>query len=199
MQKELINNSLSIFDKPEAWYAFIDLIEIKGHIQNVWIGRARTTYKQKFVSDDIWRVEFGDALDVRWHFQSESKVKINFWLSPDVVFNFVIPNDGKKAETIKYIFGQPKYDTLRYVWGTDVQTNFNHEIKLRQEGKWSFNSAYDGDFRFERLIWHVGNETESFVSQVDEKVKKFKDSGIVYLIQELQMEIEQKVFNDLSE
>ena len=190
MKKQLVNSALQIFSTFDKWDAFIDLVEIRANIQQVWVENAKSRIKDEFKSNEVWKMEYGGWWDVRWHLISQSSVQMNYWLSQDSAFHFVIHNDGTKGELIKNIFDKPKFESLKYVWGTDVITNFNFEIKVKQEGKWNFDCEYDNDLRTDRLIWFAGNETEKFIRQIAEKVLKFQKPDIVALLRELQSEIE---------
>lgn len=192
MNREFLNVALAAFDEPEKWNAFLDLSELKDLIQKTWADRAMSQLKLRFQSDEQWRMEFGNWVDARWHFVSPSPVAVNFWLANDGNMHLVTGNEmGKKAELIAAVFKEPKYDPLRYVWGTDVQTNGNYNhILVKQVGKWYFDSPYDGDLSSSRLAWYVGNETTKYIDQIAEKVAKFKERPIMDLINDFQAEVE---------
>lgn len=194
MSKQLTNAAIEVFSSFDKWDAFINLIELRDGIQKVWVEKAKSKIKENFRSNEKWKVEYGNWCDVRWYLISPSSIRMNFWLSWDGNFHFVIPiENGPRAEVVKEIFGQIKYDSIRYVWGTDVQTNINFEIKLRQEGKWLFGCDYDNDLKYDRLVWFFGNETEKFIQQIKDKVEAFQCSEIVELLLSFQSEIEEKL------
>lgn len=191
MNKEFLNSALALFNESEQWNAFIDLFELKDAVQKAWVDRATAQMKERFHSDEQWRIEFGNWMDARWHFISPSPIAVNFWLSYEGNLHFVAGGEnGKKAELIGEIFEHAKYDPLRYVWGTDIQTNVSFNIKVKQAGKWYFDSPYDGDMPYQRLCWYAGNATKKYIDQIAEKVEKFRERSIVELLTKFQLEVE---------
>jgi hypothetical protein len=52
----------------------------------------------------------------------------------------------------------------------------------------SFGSPYDTKFDTDRLCWYAGNETESFLNQIAEKVNRYrKDEEMNSLLHELNL------------
>lgn len=191
MEKELLTSVLTIFDTPEKWNSYVDLIKLNDSIQRFWINKLKSAMKKTFVSSDIWRVEFYLDWDARWYLKQIEFTKLNFWLCNHGNFHFVIPNiGGESVEKIRKIFDQPKYSSLRFLWSVDIEKNINNEIFIRSKGKWIFDSIYDGDFSKERLVWYAGNKTEEFLNQIKNKVSAFQNEEIVSLLIELDNEIE---------
>jgi len=189
--RELEKAAIELFAKDvNKWNAFVDLIDLRAKIHEQWIQQVKNKMRETFSDDDNWNIEFGGSWDMRWHLKSESIQNLNFWFCVNGNFHLVLQNTGgATAEMIKSIFMSEKYRAIRYVWGPEVETNFNHEIKLRLLGKWTFGSPYDGKFNFDRLVWYAGNKTDDFMNQLKERVNALKQPSIMSLLHQLVQDI----------
>lgn len=181
MQKELINNTIEMFDNYEKWNAYLELIAKFGEIKNSFYATLKNALIKHFCQDDIvegWTCRVWDALNTRWFITQHghdslclflSSVNFHLWCNPSVY-------DGNK---INELLIQPKYKPLIAGFTRIDRQLFYADWKITEDGNFYFNSPFDGNFNPETLAWFAGKKTNELVNQIAEKVDRYRKSEIL--------------------
>lgn len=185
MNEELLLTAMNLFDSPEKWSSFIELMNRNGEIQNRWWKKlqAEVYQREKQNSNPEWEIHIWNNWDIMWYLKGESNksLAIHFWGDGFRVFS----NYGDlDALTVNKITKEPRFDILKNCFDKIDGSNF--ETIGWEHRNFSFNTIFDGKFPDARtLSWYAGNKTEDFADQIISKVRKFQTPEVTALFREI--------------
>lgn len=187
MNQELIKQAMVMFDSPEKWNAFLELVGQKDAIRNQWQTKLKEEANKKFSTDesiDGWSFKSWGNWTMKWYQTKHGEDSIAIWFEDGQISLwcdskiFRIEDIHKKLKTEEF---KPLFDSF-----SRIDNSFEEGYLVKEIRNFSFNSPFDTKFDVDRLSWFAGNETENFLNQIVEKVNKFrKDEKINSLLDEL--------------
>lgn len=192
MQKEILSQAIGMFDTSEKWNAFVELANHKETIKNIYFQKLKQPLLNYFNSNPVdgWVCEpWGDPLyDIRWYLKDFGKSSLALAIGWTFEFHLHIEDitsfDTKKINELL----KGEYSVLLAAFDR-VDRQFEQNTKAMEYRNYSFGSPFDSYFdnsQLDRLAWFAGNETESFVNQIIQKVDRFrKDTNLTNLLYEI--------------
>jgi len=186
MDEDLLQKAMKMFEedkKPDKWYAFMELMNRSGKIQNRWWQRLQTEVynreREFYENNPDWNWEikiYGDS-EIKWFIKGNSE-------NEDVIIihfnenNFTIFFDGwgqLDSEKVSNLLQDKKYDVIGNsieIAGKNQKATSIWESNLRN---FRFDSIYDGRFpNSQTLSWYAGNRTNDFAEKLIAKVRKIQ-------------------------
>lgn len=191
MNQELLKQAKAMFDSPEKWNAFLELVWQKDEIRNQWFVKLKEEANKKFSTDECvegWVFNSWGVWDMHWYLKAHGDKSIGlllgWWGEMTLCCN------GDFYDTTKI------HDLLRSERYAPLLNCFSRIDRFYEGGRlaieirnFSFGSPYDTKFDLDRLSWYAGNHTEDFLNQIADKVNRFrKDANITSLLNELNSE-----------
>lgn len=185
MNEELILTAMNLFDSPDKWNSFCELMNRNVEIQGRWWKKLQTEVyqREKKSPNHNWEIHIWNNWDIMWHINGESNKSLAIHFCGDtfrLFSNFGDLDSVKVVELTRDI----KFDILKNCFdrldGSDFQTiGWEHR-------NFYFDTIYDGKFPDSRtLSWYAGNKTIDFADQLVAKVRKFQTSEIVEIFKEI--------------
>jgi len=195
MNQELFKQAMTMFNSPEKWNAFIELVSQKDNIIDQWFLKLTESAKKKFLAEDLvqgWEFKTWGTFGMKWYLKEYGENSISLILDNGAFSLYAEPNFNN-LEVIQKLLKTEIFAPLLQC--------FNRFDSLYQEGgklitedkNFSFGSPYDSKFDFDRLAWYAGNKSKDFLNQISEKVNKFrKDEKMNFLLNQLNQEAKNK-------
>ena len=176
MNQELLKQAKAMFDTPEKWNAFLELVWQKDEIRNQWFLKLKEEANKKFSTDEFvegWVFNSWGVWDLHWyqkeHGDKSIGLLIGWWGDMTLYCN------GEFYDTAKI------HDLLRSERFAPLLSCFNRIDRFYEGGRlaietrnFSFDSPHDTKFDVDRLGWYAGNKTEDFLNQLAEKVNRYR-------------------------
>lgn len=186
MSQDIIQQSKAMFDSPEKWNAFIELIKIKDSIRNEWTLNLKQQLDKECSTSNFtskWGFKIFNNNSFQWFLNDYGENSISLWLE-EGIFSLHNP-DILQIDKIINLVNTEKFIPLVDCFDRIDIKNQGGYI-FREERNFSFGSTYDTKFSFDILAWYAGNETNNFVVQILKKVNRFRmNENITNLIIEL--------------
>jgi hypothetical protein len=201
MQKELLHQTVGIFDTSEKWNAYIELANQKENIKNYYFQKLKHPLLNYFYKNPVdgWVCEsWGNTLyDVRWYLKDFGKSSLSLAIGWMFEFHMHI-EDITAFDTMKINdLLRGEYSLLLSAFDR-IDRSFENNTKAMEYRNYSFGSPYDSNFdnaHLDRLAWFAGNHTDEFVSQIIKKVEQFRQNSE---LTKMLYEVNQKSLNDIS-
>ena len=188
MQKELTNQAMALFDTPEKWNAFLDLVSEKESIKYYWHSTLKRALIKRFKQEDpIEKWDFYEnrmTMSMTWYLKKFEKYSLAIWLEHYTEFSlWVNPEYFDSDEVTKLLKTEEFFPLLS-------PFTQNHEIhqgnyKIREKMDYVFDNQFK-NLNSEQLAWFAGHQTEDFVNQIAEKVDIFrKNEQLTKLFKEI--------------
>lgn len=184
MNQELLKQAKEMFDTPEKWNAFLELLSHKDNIRNDWYIKLKEEATKKFSTEEFvegWVFNAWSTCDLQWYQKEHGDKSIGLlfgWGGEMTLYC-----DANYFDTIKI------NDLLRTEKFSPLLSCFNRIDRFYDGGRlasevrnFNFESPYDTKFDFDRLSWFAGNKTEDFIKQISEKVNKYRKSQQMNLL-----------------
>ena len=176
MNQELLNKAKEMFDSPEKWNAFLDLVGQKNAITNQWFVKLKEEANKKFLNEESvedWIFKpYGDW-DLHWYQKEHGDKSVSLYMAYSGEMALSCNADFYDTSKIQ--------DLLRTQKFAPLLSCFNRIDKFYDGGRlaieirnYSFGSPYDTKFDVDRLGWYAGNQTEEFLNQIVAKVNKYR-------------------------
>ncbi|MDD2987272.1 hypothetical protein [Flavobacterium sp.] len=190
MNQELLKQAKAMFDSPEKWNAFLELVWQKDEIRNQWFLKLKEEANKKFSTEEFvegWVFNSWGVWDLHWyqkeHGDKSIGLLIGWWGEMTLYCN------GEFYDTVKI------HDLLRSERFAPLLSCFNRIDRFYEGGRlaietrnFSFDSPHDTKFDADRLGWYAGNRTEDFLNQIAAKVNRYrKDEEMNSLLHELNL------------
>lgn len=188
MNQELLKQTKALFDSPEKWNAFLELVWQKDEIRNQWFIKLKEEANKKFTTDEFvdgWVFNSWGVCDMHWYQKEHGDKSISLflgWLGELTLhcnsdfYDIAKINDLLRTERFS-----PLLSCLNRIDRFFEGGRFAIEIR-----NFSFGSPYDTKFDADRLAWFAGNQTDIFLNQIIDKVNKLrKDEKMNILLDEL--------------
>jgi len=182
MQKELLNQTLDLFDTPEKWYAFIEMANQKESMKMHYFKKVSTMVYKYFMENPVkgWVCETWNNhnLELRWYLEDFGKnslaLGIGWW------FQFVLHLTDTNSFDTNKINELLKTDYAIFLSKFDrIDRQFEQNCKIVEDRNYVFNSPYDYNFnesQVDYLAWFAGNQTDKFAEQIIRKVEVFRQN-----------------------
>ena len=190
MNQELLKQAKAMFDSPEKWNAFLELVCQKDEIRNQWYQKLKEEANKKFSTDEFvegWVFNSWGVWDLHWyqkeHGDKSIGLLIGWWGEMTLYCN------SDFYDTVKI------HDLLRTERFAPLLSCFNRIDRFYEGGRlaiemrnFSFGSPHDTKFDTDRLSWYAGNQTDDFLNQLVEKVNRYrKNEEMNSLLHELNL------------
>lgn len=190
MNQELLKQAKAMFDSPEKWNAFLELVCQKDEIRNQWYQKLKEEANKKFSTDELvegWVFNSWGVWDLHWyqkvHGDKSIGLLIGWWGEMTLYCN------SDFYDTVKI------HDLLRTERFAPLLSCFNRIDRFYEGGRlaiemrnFSFGSPHDTKFDTDRLSWYAGNQTDDFLNQLVEKVNRYrKNEEMNSLLHELNL------------
>jgi len=190
--KELINESIKLFNKPEKWNAFLELSKIGEEIKSRWFEKFQTEMIKYFKIDNAvprWSFASDRVLSYCWFLDEFSKHSVALWLESFQSFQFslVVNQEYHDLNIVNEILKKENFKQWILTFGPRAERNPNpnHPYPIFEKINWELGSPFDGIFDESHLAWYAGNETEKLVVQIATKIHEFQNEEFTTLWYEL--------------
>lgn len=185
MQKELLNKAMTIFNTPEKWQAFLDMVNQKDALKWHCFKKIKQPLMKYFFENPVegWICEpwANYDYDVRWYLKDFGKQSLGLALGWTFEFHLhledVVGFDALKMNELL----KTDYSLLLATFDR-VDRQFETHTKAMEWRNYSFGSPYDSYFdnnHLDHLSWYAGNETQKFVDQIISKVESFRKNQVI--------------------
>jgi hypothetical protein len=186
MNEELLKQAMALFNTPEKWNAFRELVNIDDSIQQKWWKKLQQeVYKRELeTANPEWDIFIWDDWgDIRWYIKEWWRDSLCVHFGGDDFRVYAGFGDLDK-DKIADLLNNEKFYALKLCFdrvdGSD-ETTIGWE-----ERNFSFNTIYDGNIPNHQILsWYAGHETEKFADQIIAKVRKFQTPEITALFCEI--------------
>ena len=188
MNEELIQKAMAMFNTPEKWVAFTDLVDKQNVFQERWWKnlQAEVYQRETQTGNPDWDIKIWGNWDIKWFIrgENENSLAIHFWAD----FFRIFSNYGfLDTEKVNKLIEDQRFNIIKTSFdridGSDWAT-IGWEIR-----NFSFGTDYDGKFPHHRILsWYAGNRTKEFADQLIAKVRKFQTPEITALFKEINKE-----------
>jgi hypothetical protein len=191
MQQELIKQAMGLFDTPEKWNLFLELVCRKDSIRDKWFTILKEKANKYFSTEGVvngWGFKSSGFWNFHWYLSVHGEKSISLWLEAG---NFLLYADGSyiNIEEAESLLRTERFALIITAFGNNIQELFNGNYFVKEERNFIFDSPDDGNFHYDRLAWYAGNRTEDFLEQIIDKVNRFrKNPEITKLLHELNSE-----------
>lgn len=182
MNKELLEQSISIFDTQDKWDALFEIHNHSTEIIDYWLTIGARALRDSFAGDRLWECEKWDcARDTRWclkEFRTES-VGIGFgWIEVELHLHLKDSKsyDYKRAvELLTSTRFKPLLELFELktppIRIGDGSLAYNNTIN-------HFSGAADTQVRQRELAWMAANKTEDYVKKMGGIIRRLTDNDI---------------------
>lgn len=187
MNQELIEQAKAMFDSPEKWNAFLELVWQKDTIRNQWFAKLKEEANKMFSTVervDGWDFKYWGTWNMEWYQKEHGERSIALWFEDGQISLWC----DESFFDITQIYEQLKSEKFSPLINSfsRIDNSFEGGYLVKEIRNYSFNSPYDTKFDLDRLSWFAGNETGNFLNQIAEKVNRFrKNTEINLLLNEL--------------
>jgi hypothetical protein len=186
MNEELLKQTESLFDSPQKWSAFIELMDRSGEMQNRWLKRLQqeVSQREKKDLDSNWNIYVGDNCEIRWHIKGEANNTfiIHFWGKESCLG---VHNDGAlDADKVEDLIQESRFDIIKDGFDRIGEWDKSNNT-MEEHGNFKFDSIHNGRFTDKILVWYAGNKTKEFADQLIRKVRKLQTPEIKELFKEI--------------
>lgn len=191
MNQELLNEVKAMFDSPEKWNSFLELVWKKDEIRNQWYTKLKDSANKRFSTDEFvenWVFNSWGLWDMHWYQKEHGDNSIGLLMGWQGEMTLYCNAEYYDVKKIKELLGTGKYAPLLSCLSRIDKLYDGGRIAIEMRN-FSFGSAYDSKFDLERLAWYAGNRTDDFVNQIADKVNRYrKDEKINSLLNELNIQ-----------
>jgi hypothetical protein len=186
MNEELLQQAASLFDSPEKWSAFVELMNKSEEIQNRWWEKLQqeVLHKEKKDLNSNWDIDVWDHWNIEWYIKGEADNTfiIHFWGDGLGVYNYSVLDNSK----VKNLIQESRFDIIKDCFDGIDGRDKNSQTIAQENGNFTFGSIHDERFKDKRsLVWYAGNRTEEFANQLINKVRKLQTEEITNLFKEI--------------
>lgn len=179
MQKELVNQAMTMFDKDDKWNSFLELTSIKDEIIKKWYQKLKTTVTKKCCEEDVvngWSFHAWTSWDFKWYLTEFGKESFCIWMWGSRIGLWANPN-FHDSQKITDLLNSDKFSLIMSVLRHDEV--FSGDWKLVEYGNFDFTSPYNSHFDEARLAWFAGNKSQELAEQIVVKVNKFRHNETI--------------------
>jgi hypothetical protein len=191
MHQELIKQAMGLFDTPEKWNTFLELVWQKDSIRNQWYNVLKEAANRHFTTIDVvsgWAFNSWGICDMHWYLSKFGDKSIRLHMGWGLELSLIVDGDFFDLLKVNELIKNEKYSVILSAFSRIDRTYEGNRIAIEARN-YIFNSPYDSRFDWDRLAWFAGNKTELFINQIADKVNRFrKDSNITNLLNELNAE-----------
>ena len=187
MQKELTNQAMALFDTPEKWNAFLDLVSEKESIKYYWHSTLKKALSKRFKEDPMEKWVF-DKNGMTWYLKEFGKDSLAIWLEDYTDYSLWVKPDYFDSDKVTELLKKKEYSSIPSLFTQPYVKYQEGNYKFREKMNYIFD-IFDKQYinlNIEQLAWFAEHKTEDFVNQIAEKVDRFrKDKELTKLFQEL--------------
>ena len=92
MNQELLNQTKAMFDSPEKWNAFLELVGQKDSIRNSWFLNLKEDITTTFISPDSktedWDIKIRGYFSYQWFLKAYGENSISIWIEDGILSLF---------------------------------------------------------------------------------------------------------------
>jgi hypothetical protein len=185
----------NLFNEKEQWDAFLELCPQLNAIKGDWTAKIKSPLNKIFNVDDIvegWEFDSTGYDDYRWYLKEFGRdtIFLSFSFCHDSpTFGLFANDDTMDIRSLKTKLREKT--SLPIINGFDrldccLEDSDEGGYLLYEIGNFSFNSSSDRNIDADSLAWYANYRNEDFVSQLHQKVDKFrKNKDITKLFIEL--------------
>lgn len=186
MNQELLKQAKALFDSPEKWNAFLELVWQKDAIRAQWYQALKEEIDKAFKTNyfaDAWDFKIRGSFSYQWFLKAHTENSISLWFE-DGIFS-LFASDSHDIEEIYKLIKTETFAPLTNCFER-IDNSFQGGYIIKEERNFSFGNPYDSRFDVDRLSWFAGNKTTDLAIQIAEKVNKFRlDKQMTQLLSEL--------------
>jgi len=182
---ELIIKMQEMFDTPEKWNSFQELVNQNGNIQNRWWQSLQSAVYQIecTMGNPNWEIKKWGGWDIKWYVKGENENSLVIHFTGDY-FRICASGHLDFAKVNELIVDQ-RFNPIKACFDRIDVVSQNDTIVCEYRN-FSFGSSYDGRFpNHQTLSWYAGNRTNDFAKQLIEKVRKIQTPEITALFREI--------------
>ena len=193
MQKELLNQSIEIFDSLKKWSAFIELSDQRKNISNTFTNRIHKKIDRYFKENlaeswayDQWDKEKGEFL---WYLKDFGKDSLRVGIGWIFELHLRLGNRSEfNIDIIRDLVKDSRYSQVFLAFDR-IDRKDDMSVAIEDRNYYFDDCPYNGDFSgylSQELIWYAGNKTDDLADQIITKVEKFTNNQeVTDLIYEL--------------
>ena len=190
MNEVLLRKAMAMFETPEKWNAFLELVKQNGDIQNRWWRKLIETVRERERvlpnEKPDWDIKISGNWDIRWFIKEdgENSLAIHFWGEGLRICTY----GGLDVDKLNKLIGDHPFSQIKTCFDR-IDDNWS-DTPAREIRNFSFGSPFfDGKFPDNAtLSWYAGNRTDEFANQIIAKVRKFQTPEITALFKEINKE-----------
>lgn len=192
MTEEMLQKTMSMFDAPEKWSAFVELANAKDEMRNRWYQKLQRELMSLTTTDanhTQWTCSIWNAWDIEWKLKdypskylslhSWSGFNCRLWIrnadeeSRKKVYDLLDSNpcfqQMQTCFSIRNVYQKPN----EVLW--DAQFNLDCELSL--------NGNYN-ELQY-LFAWYAGNNTKNLARQIMEQVNRIRTSEMTDLFRQV--------------
>jgi hypothetical protein len=186
MNQELLNQAKAMFDSPEKWNAFLELLWQKDNIKNQWYLNLKEditkTFSTDFFSKD-WDIKIRGNFSYQWFLKAYGENSISIWIEDGILSLFA--SDAHDIEEVYKLIKSENFAPLVNCFKR-IDVSYQGGYIIKEERNFSFGTSTDERFDFEKLAWFAGYRTKEFTKQIADKVNRFRlNEDVTNLLSEL--------------
>ena len=186
MNQELLNQTKAMFDSPDKWNAFLEILYEKDNIRNQWYLNLKEDITKTFSTDYFskeWDIKIRGNFSYQWFLKAYGENSISLWIEDGILSLFA--SETHDIEEVYKLIKSENYAPLVNCF-TRIDVSFQGGYIIKEERNFTFGVSTDERFDFEKLAWFAGNKTKELTKQIVDKVNRFRlNEEITNLLSEL--------------
>jgi hypothetical protein len=192
MVNEIVNQVEELFKDKEQLISFLDLTGQWNSIRNSWWQTFRGTVNKCFADNVVegWGFTSSGYWDYRWFIKEFDERSLSLWCR-EFYGNYTLdlwadPNLYDIAKISGLLQEQKYLPIVSAFERIDEIPAPNSPDKILEHGNYHFGDTMDGHFDINRLAWYAHYKPDEFVSQIKNKIDRFrKDETVIKLLKEI--------------
>jgi hypothetical protein len=193
MVNDIVSQVEELFNDKEQFISFLDLTAQWDSIKNSWWQNFKSPVNKCFSMDNVveewgfvswgywdyrWFIkEFGEKSLCLWCREWAGNYSLLLWAEPNLYDTVRI---SKLLQEKKYLPIVSAFERIDEIPAPD------NNVKIFEHGNYHFGDSMDGHFDMNRLAWYAHYEPEKFISQILNKIDRFrKEKEITDLLKEI--------------
>ena len=197
MTNQIAQQVDNFFSDKEQWDSFLEICQNKDQIRNFWFSKLKESINEQFVIKNVvdkWGFISWGIWDFRWFIKEFEKESLCLWYHTNTLHLWCNGNlyDRKK---IFEMLQEKKYTPIvsAFERQDEIYSAESSDHRIVERGNFCFGDRNDGHLDIDQLMWYANYRTDEFVTQLTEKVNRFrKNQEVTDLLIEINKEAKKK-------
>lgn len=198
MNKQLLQQSVSIFDSSEKWDALFEIYTHSNEIINHWLTIGATALRESFEGDPLWGCEvWGLERDTRWYLKEngcgKESLGIGFGWKEVELHLHLRESPAYSYNHAAELLHSPAFRPLLEIFELRTPGKYISDGGLAYNASFNpFGGAIATPVRERELAWLAAHETENYVEKMGGYIRRLtSDQGLTSIFREFNRQIRQ--------